>query len=158
MSLRDAEYKKIHLTSLAERNGYQGNKDWDNFIEMAIKYEDEDVLNKMLTLTINTPSKYSQYVMDLFLIYKQKPDFFINVAEKFYGNDSICVARLLKTDPEIISNNEFKNVSSGSSKFKQFSLELDKLDFKTINETQNIKKIAACDLIKKAKIKNIKSK
>lgn len=116
MSLRDKEYKKNHLKNLGRKKGYQGNKDWSNFLAIAKKYEDKDVLGKMLSITPNNRTERAQYVLDLFSIHKEKPEFFVKTSYEFFGNDMGCVARLFKHFPAILEENELSDVYKAAKK------------------------------------------
>ena len=139
MSLRDKEYKKNHLKKLGRKKGYQGNKDWSNFLAMAKKYEDKEVLGKLLSITPNNRTERAQYVLDLFSIHKEKPEFFVKTSYEFFGKDMGCVARLFKHFPAILEKNELDDVYKAAKRpsplFRKFMdthkrTDLSKVDMK----------------------------
>ncbi|MFA6237187.1 MAG: hypothetical protein WC635_07665 [Bacteriovorax sp.] len=155
MSLRDAQYKKEHLEQLGPRKGYQGNKDWDNFVKLAPKYQDMEILSKMLGVEPSaTPTENAQYVFDLFSVYKEQPEFFVVTAHKFYKGDMDCVARLFKTNPTIITEEELTAPFKTKFKKKEFGdfiSVVKKLDYTKENVSDTIKATTKCQQIKHSK-------
>jgi hypothetical protein len=108
MSLRDKKYKEEHLKSMGRKKGYQGNKDWSNFIKMAIKYKDKEIINKMLSIEPENMTERSWYIRDLFKIHQNDPEFFISTANEFYKNNMDCVVRLFKYNPAVLEDKEIE--------------------------------------------------
>ncbi len=112
MSLRDKKYKEEHLKSMGRKKGYQGNKDWSNFIKMAIKYKDKDIINKMLSIEPENMNERSWYIRDLFKIHQNDPEFFIGTSYDFFKKNMDCVVRLFKYNPVVLQDQEIKEAYS----------------------------------------------
>lgn len=124
MSLRDKKYKEEHLKSMGRKKGYQGNKDWSNFIKMAIKYKDKEIVNKMLSIDPENMTERSWYIRDLFKIHQNDPEFFISTANEFYKDNMDCVVRLFKYNPVVLEDKEieeaYKNIKSPSKTLSKY--------------------------------------
>jgi len=139
MSLRDKKYKEEHLKKMGRRKGYQGNKDWANFVKMAIKYKDKDIINKMLSIEPGSMTERSEYIRDLFKIHKEDPEFFIQTSYAFFKKNMDCVARIFRYNPPVLESGEIEgayNKIKGPSKILVKYINTDK---KTNYEKEGLK-------------------
>ena len=123
LSLRDQKFKDKHLKKLGQRKGHLGHKAWENFIKIAPKYEDAEILKKMLSIPHDKGTQYATYLSDLFETYKLNQNFFIKTAYSFYNKKLFCVVEIFKTTPELVPQEEIRksfDMKSASSLTKKF--------------------------------------
>lgn len=108
LSLRDKAFKEKYLKELKHRRGYLGHKSWDNFVVMAAKYQDKDILNKMLSIKQDEGPQFVIYLSDLFNVFKKDQSFFIKTAYEFYGKDMFCLVSIFKTAPVTLPLDEIE--------------------------------------------------
>ena len=61
---------------------------WQKMIKLAVKYEDYEILENMFLIHDEVDGVMAtQYSLDLFEVYKQKPLFFVNSVDQFYRGD-----------------------------------------------------------------------
>jgi hypothetical protein len=163
MSRRDREYKQKHLKDFGRKKGYQGNKDWSNFIEMAVKYEDKEILKKMLTISPKNRVELTEYITDLFKVHKAKPEFFVSTSYDFYKSNMDCVVRLFKTKPELLKPkelNEANKVKKPSKIFKKYLSTFNQTDLYSEKGKEATKTYVKCQKIKEGlvAVKKVKKK
>jgi hypothetical protein len=90
-SLEDKKFKTINIDKLKPYGpGFNEEQRpiWQQMIKIAVKYEDYEILENMFLIHDEVDGVMStQYSLDLFEIYKQKPLFFVNSVDQFYRGD-----------------------------------------------------------------------
>jgi len=90
-SLEDKKTKTINIDNLKPYGpGFNEEQRpvWQKMIKLAVKYEDYDILENMFLIHDKVDGVMStQYSLDLFEIYKQKPLFFVTSVDQFYRGD-----------------------------------------------------------------------
>lgn len=90
-SLEDKKTKTINIDNLKPYGpGFNEEQRpvWQKMIKLAVKYEDYEILENMFLIHAEVDGVMStQYSLDLFEIYKQKPLFFVNSVDQFYRGD-----------------------------------------------------------------------
>jgi len=90
-SLEDNQTKTIYIDNLKPYGPGLNEEQrpiWQKMIKLAVKYEDYDILKNIFLIHDEVDGVMAtQYSLDLFEIYKQKPLFFVNSVNKFYRGD-----------------------------------------------------------------------
>lgn len=151
MSKRDKEYKAKHLKTFGRKVGYQGAKNWSNFLDMVIKYHDPEILEKMLKVTPQSRVERVELLKDLLKVHEAAPEFFVKTSYNFYKKNMDCVVRVFKTDPQLLTLDELKTantVKSPSPLFRKYLREYNKTNFATENDKTSTQIYAKCQGIK----------
>ncbi len=92
-------------------------KVWDNYIDQAIK-GDNKAIESVIDYSMKRPSKQylSAYKYDLFRIFKNQPDKFINLSYNIFGIKEVCAYYLLTPNTGEIDNNSVKHILKNSNK------------------------------------------
>lgn len=151
-SLRDKKYKEEHLKKMGRKKGYQGTKDWSNFIKMAIKYKDKEIIRKMLSIEPGNMTERSWYIRDLFKIHQNDPEFFIKTSYDFYKKNMDCVVRIFRYRPAVLEKGEIENAYSALKGPSKLMISYINEDKKTNLEKEDLKK-ATKNYVKCQKIK-----
>lgn len=106
----DEKYKKENLTKLSLRNDYAGHKRWSKMTKIAIKYEDKEILKNMFSIKATSSFRHTEWVTDLFIIFKERPNFFISTGYEYFKKNMDCLVNLYSVRQEIIPAQEMKNL------------------------------------------------